>query len=90
MVSYPTNFISTWINSTVRCCVKPPGTETLDQWILAKFKDHSHHSQQDKQTIYLGHIILSRAAHAASSEIRNRMNPLWNIADIPSGKSLTD
>ena len=46
-------------------------------------------SQQEKKKIYLGHIILSRAAHAAS-EIRNRMNPLWNIADIPSGKSVTD
>ena len=69
--------------------MEPSGTETLDSWILEKFKDFAHHSQQEKKKIYLGHIILSRAAHAAS-EIRNRMNPLWKIADIPSGKSVTD
>jgi hypothetical protein len=77
-----------YLDSQVRC-IKPQGTQTLDQWILEKFKDHAHHSKQDKQTIYLGHIIMSRGSHAAS-EIRNRMNPLWNIADIPSGKSVTD
>eukprot|EP01035_Chromulina_nebulosa_P001197 gene1197-1608_t len=69
--------------------VAPTGSETLDSWILDKFKDFARHSQQDKQKIYLGHIILSRAQHAVS-EIKNRMNPLWSIADIPSGKSLTD
>lgn len=77
-----------YLDSQVRC-IKPPSTQTLDQWILEKFKDHAHHSKQAKQTIYLGHIIMSRGSHAAS-EIRNRMNPLWNLADIPSGKSLTD
>ena len=69
--------------------MEPSGTETLDSWILDKYKDFSRHSQQEKQKIYLGHIILARGAHAAA-EIRNRMNPLWKVADIPSGKSLSD
>jgi hypothetical protein len=78
-----------YLDSAVRS-LEPSGTETLDTWILDKFKTFAHHSQQEKQKVYLGHIILSRAQHAASEMIRNRMNSLWNIADIPSGKSLTD
>jgi hypothetical protein len=74
---------------TVRS-VEPSGTtETLDSWILEKFKDFARHSHQEKQKIYLGHVIISRAAHAVA-EIKNRMNPLWSIGDIPSGKSLSD
>ena len=34
--------------------VAPTGSETLDSWILDKFKDFARHSQQDKQKIYLG------------------------------------
>ena len=46
-------------------------------------------TQQQKQAIFLGHIILTRAAHSVA-EIRNRINPLWDPHAIPSGHSMSD
>ena len=70
--------------------IKPTNpVRTLDEWILAFHKDKASFTQQQKQTIFLGHIILSRAAHSVS-EIRNRINPLWDPHAIPSGHSMSD
>ena len=37
---------------------------TLDEWILSNHKDKAGYIQQQKQTIILGHIILTRASHS--------------------------
>ena len=45
--------------------------------------------QQQKQNLYFGHYLLTRATQLTST-IRNLYNPLWDLAHIPSGKSVTD
>ena len=70
--------------------IKPTNpVKTLDEWIYSNHKDKASYTQQQKQTVFLGHIILVRASHS-TAESRNRINPLWNPNDIPSGHSMSD
>jgi hypothetical protein len=40
--------------------IKPSNpVRTLDEWILSNHKDKAGYNQQQKQTIFLGHIILN-------------------------------
>ena len=68
--------------------IKPSNpVRTLDELILSNHKDKAGYNQQQKQTIFLGHVILTRASHSVA-EIRNRINPLWDPLSIPSGHSM--
>ena len=66
-----------------------PKKDSLNDWVLKHYPKKVDYNQQQKQNLYFGHHLLTRATQI-SSTIRNLYNPLWDLANIPSGKSVTD
>ena len=66
-----------------------PRSQSLNDFVAKHYAKKVSYNQQQKQNLYFGHYLLTRAT-AITSTIRNLINPLWDIANIPSGKSVTD
>ena len=66
-----------------------PRNQSLNDFVAKHYAKKVSYNQQQKQNLYFGHYLLTRAT-AITSTIRNLINPLWDIAHIPSGKSVTD
>jgi len=66
-----------------------PKKDTLNDWVGKHYPKKVSYNQQQKQNLYFGHYLLTRATQLTST-IRNLFNPLWDLAHIPSGKSVTD
>jgi hypothetical protein len=66
-----------------------PKKDSWNDWILKHYPKKIDYNQQQKQNLYYGHYLMTRATQI-SSTIRNLCNPLWDLSGIPSGKSVTD
>ena len=66
-----------------------PKKDSLNDWVGKHYPKKVSYNQQQKQNLYFGHYLLTRATQLTST-IRNLFNPLWDLAHIPSGKSVTD
>jgi hypothetical protein len=66
-----------------------PKKDSWNDWILKHYPKKIGYNQQQKQNLYYGHYLMTRATQI-SSTIRNLCNPLWDLSGIPSGKTVTD
>jgi hypothetical protein len=66
-----------------------PKKDSLNDWVIKHYPKKVGYNQQQKQNLYFGHYLLTRATQLTST-IRNLFNPLWDLSSIPSGKSVTD
>jgi hypothetical protein len=63
--------------------------DSFNDWVVKHYPKKVGYNQQQKQNLYFGHYLLTRATQLTST-ILNLYNPLWDLANIPSGKSVTD
>ena len=66
-----------------------PKKDSLNDWVAKHYAKKVSYNQQQKQLLYFGHYLLTRATQL-TAVIRNLYNPLWDLANIPSGKTVTD
>ena len=66
-----------------------PKKDSFNDWVLKHYPKKIDYNQQQKQNLYFGRYLLTRATQISSTN-RNLFSPLWDLANIPSGKSVTD
>jgi hypothetical protein len=66
-----------------------PKKDSFNDCVAKHYNKKISYNQQQKQNLYFGHYLLTRATQLTST-IRNLYNPLWDLAHIPSGKSVSD
>ena len=66
-----------------------PKKDSFNDWVAKHYNKKLSYNQQQKQNLYFGQYLLTRATQLTST-IRNLYNPLWDLAHIPSGKSVSD
>ena len=66
-----------------------PKKDSFNDWVVKHYPKKVEYNQQQRQNLYFGHYLLTRATQLTAS-LRNLYNPLWDLGSIPSGKSVTD
>ena len=67
-----------------------PKKDSLNDWVAKHYQKKVGYNQQQKQNLHFGHYLLTRATQLKST-IRNLYSLFWDlVANISSGKSVTD